>query len=104
MVLLSLKITVTRAEMAAFLCRVEDKLNTTVDNVVKGKVTNVTGVNVTIDGVDGKSYNLFATTNSILYNKSSQKIGVTGLAIGDSVYAVYKKQFAELSGSAQRRI
>ncbi len=84
------KNTVTRAEMAAFLCRVEDKLNTTVDNVVKGKVTNVTGVNVTIDGVDGKSYNLFATTNSILYNKSSQKIGVTGLAIGDSVYAVYK--------------
>ena len=33
------KNTVTRAEMAAFLCRVEDKINGTSDNVIKGKVT-----------------------------------------------------------------
>ena len=84
------KNTVTRAEMAAFLCRVEDKLNANIENVVKGTVNNVSGVNVGITGTDGKNYNLYATTNSVLYNKSSQKIGVTGLAVGDSVYAVYK--------------
>ena len=84
------KNTVTRAEMAAFLCRVEDKINGTSDNVIKGKVTTVSGVNVGIDGTDGKSYKLYATTNSILYNKSGKKIGVTDLTIGDSVYVVYK--------------
>ena len=84
------KNTVTRAELAAFLCRVEDKLNANLDNVVKGKVTAVSGVNVSIAGTDGKTYSLYATTNSVLYNKSCQKIGVTGLAVGDSVYAVYK--------------
>lgn len=84
------KNTVTRAEMAAFLCRVEDKLAADTDNVVRGKVTAVSGVNVTIAGTDGKSYSLYATTNSVLYDKSCKKIGVTDLAVGDSVYAVYK--------------
>ena len=84
------KNTVTRAEMAAFLCRVEDKLAADTENVVRGKVTAVSGVNVTIAGTDGKSYSLYATTNSVLYDKSCKKIGVTGLAVGDSVYAVYK--------------
>lgn len=84
------KNTVTRAEMAAFLCRVEDKLAADTENVVRGEVTAVSGVNVTIAGTDGKSYNLYATTNSILYSESSEKIGVTDLAVGDSVYAVYK--------------
>lgn len=45
---------------------------------------------MSIAGTDGKTYSLYATTNSVLYNKSCQKIGVTGLAVGDSVYAVYK--------------
>ncbi len=84
------KNTVTRAEMAAFLCRVEDKLAADTENVVRGKVTAVSGVNVTIAGTDGKSYSLYATTNSVLYDKSCKKVGVTDLAVGDSVYAVYK--------------
>lgn len=84
------KNTVTRAEMAAFLCRVEDKLNNDADNVLRGKVTSVSGVNVNISATDGKSYNLYATTNSVLYNKAGQKIGVTGLAVDDNVYVVYK--------------
>jgi len=84
------KNTVTRAEMAAFLCRVEDKLNTTASNVIKGKVSTIDKVNVNIAATDGKSYSLYATTNSILYNKSGKKIGVTDLAVGDSVYVVYK--------------
>lgn len=84
------KNTVTRAEMAAFLCRVEDKLGSDAENVLRGKVTAVSGVNVTIAGTDGSSHSLYATTNSILYDKSCKKIGVTGVAVGDSVYAVYK--------------
>ena len=55
--------------MAAFLCRVEDKLAADTENVVRGKVTAVSGVNVTIAGTDGKSYSLYATTNSVLYDK-----------------------------------
>lgn len=84
------KNSVTRAEMAAFFCRVEDKLDSNVNNVIRGKVTAVSGVNVNISGTDGKDYNLYATTNSILYDKSGQKIGVTGLKVDDSVYVVYK--------------
>ena len=84
------KNTVTRAEMAAFMCRVEDKLNANIANVVRGEITAVNGVTITIDGTDGKTYTLYATTTSVLYNKNSQKIGVTGLAVGDPVYAVYK--------------
>ncbi len=82
--------TVTRAEMAAFMCRVEDKLNNDLPNVVRGEVTAVSGVTVTVAGTDGKTYTLYATTNSVLYNESAQKIGVTGLEVGDSVYVVYK--------------
>lgn len=82
--------TVTRAEMAAFLCRTEDKLNTELTNVIRGEVTAVNGVNVTIAGTDGKSHSLYATTNTILYNKQAQKIGVTDLSVGESVYVVYK--------------
>lgn len=84
------KNTVTRAEMAAFMCRVEDKRNAAVANVVRGTISAVNGVTVTIDGTDGKTYTLYATTTSVLYNKNSQKIGVTGLAVGDPVYVVYK--------------
>ena len=84
------KNTVTRAEMAAFMCRVEDKLNADLNNVVRGEVTAVNGVNVTIKGNDGKTYSLYATTNTVLYSSQAQKMGVTGLKVGDSVYAVYK--------------
>ena len=84
------KNTVTRAEMAAFMCRVEDKLNADLNNVVRGEVTAVNGVNVTIKGNDGKTYSLYATTNTVLYSSQAQKMGVTELKVGDSVYAVYK--------------
>ncbi|MBQ1187842.1 MAG: S-layer homology domain-containing protein, partial [Peptococcaceae bacterium] len=84
------KNTVTRAEMAAFMCRVEDKLNKDLNNVVRGEVTAVNGVNVTISGNDGKSYSLYATTNSVLFSSQAKQMGVTGLKEGDSVYAVYK--------------
>ncbi len=84
------KNTVTRAEMVAFLCRVEDKLGVSGENVVNGKVTAISGVNVTIAGNDGKSYSLYATTNSVLYDKNAKKIGVTDLAVDDPVYAVYR--------------
>lgn len=84
------KNTVTRAEMSAFLCRVEDKLNADLNNVVRGEVTSVTGVNVNVAGTDGKSYSLYATTNSVLYSNVSKKMGVNELEVGDSVYVVYK--------------
>ena len=51
---------------------------------------NVNLQKVTINGTDGKTYGLNASTTSTLYNKSGQKIGVTDLAVGDTVYAVYK--------------
>ena len=84
------KNTVTRAELAAFLCRVENQLTTTAADVVRGEVTAISGVKVTIAGTDGKTYGLNAATTSILYDKSGQKIGVTELAVGDTVYVVYK--------------
>ena len=82
--------TVSRAEMAAFMCRVEDKLNTDLNNVVRGEVTGVNGVNVTIKGNDGNTYSLYATTSTVLYSSQAKKMGVTDLEIGDAVYAVYK--------------
>lgn len=84
------KNTVTRAELAAFLCRVENKLEQTASNVVRGEVTAISGVNVSIKATDGKVYNLYATTTSTLYDKTASKIGVTELQVGDSVYVVYK--------------
>lgn len=84
------KNTVTRAELAAFLCRVENQLATTASNVVRGEVSAVSGVKVTIDAVDGKTYSLYATTTTTLYSATGQKIGVTELQVGDGVYAVYK--------------
>ena len=84
------KNTVTRAELAAFLCRVENQLTTVPSNAVRGEITAISGVKVTINGTDGKTYGLNASTTSTLYNKSGQKIGVTDLAVGDTVYAVYK--------------
>lgn len=84
------KNTVTRAEMAAFLCRVEDKLNADLSNVVRGEVTSVNGVNVVIKGDDGKNHSLYATTNSVLFSKQAKQMGVTELNTGDNVYAVYK--------------
>ena len=82
--------TVSRAEMAAFMCRVEDKLNADLNNVVRGEVTGVNGVNVTIKGNDGNTYSLYATTSTVLYSSQAKKMGVTDLEIGDAVYAVYK--------------
>ncbi|MBR2009454.1 MAG: S-layer homology domain-containing protein [Peptococcaceae bacterium] len=84
------KNTVTRAELAVMLSRVENQLEKTAANVVRGEVTAISGVKVTIAGADGKSYGLNAATTSTLYNKAGKKIGVTDLAIGDTVYAVYK--------------
>ena len=84
------KNTVTRAELAAFLCRVENQLTTVPSNAVRGEITAISGVKVTINGTDGKTYGLNASTTSTLYNKSGQKVGVTDLAVGDTVYAVYK--------------
>ncbi|MBQ2004448.1 MAG: S-layer homology domain-containing protein, partial [Peptococcaceae bacterium] len=84
------KNTVTRAELASFLCRVENQLTTVPSNAVRGEITAISGVKVTINGTDGKTYGLNASTTSTLYNKSGQKIGVTDLAVGDTVYAVYK--------------
>ena len=84
------KNTVTRAEMAAFLCRVEDKLNADLSNVVRGEVTAVNNVNVKISGSDGKNYNLYATTNTVLFSSQAKPMGVIDLEVGDHVYAVYK--------------
>ena len=84
------KNTVTRAELAAFLCRVENQLTTVPSNAVRGEITAISGVKVTINGTDGKTYGLNAATTSTLYNKSGQKIGVTDLVVGDTVYVVYK--------------
>ena len=80
------KNTVTRAELAAFLCRVENQLTVTASNVVRGEITAISGVKVTVEGTDG----LYATTTSTLYNANGQKIGVTDLKVGDLVYVVYK--------------
>lgn len=84
------KNTVTRAELAAFLCRVENQLDTTAENVVRGDVSAISGVKVTVAGDDGKTYNLYATTTSTLYDENGKKIGVTDLTVGDNVYIVYK--------------
>lgn len=84
------KNTVTRAELAAFLCRVENQLEKTASNVVRGEVTAVSGVKVTINATDGKTYNLYATTTSTLYDKTASKVGVTEIKAGDTVYVVYK--------------
>jgi len=81
---------VTRAELAAFLCRVENQLDTVSGNVVRGEVTAVSGVKVTLNGEDGKAYSLYATTTSTLYDENGKKIGVTNLKAGDKVYIVYK--------------
>ena len=84
------KNTVNRAELAAFLCRVENQLEKTAANVVRGEVTAVSGVKVTVDGNDDKTYSLYATTTSNLYDTAGKKIGVTELKAGDTVYIVYK--------------
>lgn len=84
------KNTVTRAELAAFLCRVENQLSTVANNAVRGEVTAVSGVKVTVAGSDSKTYELYATTTSTLYNEVGNKIGVTDLSKGDKVYIVYK--------------
>ncbi len=84
------KNTVTRAEMSAFLCRVEDQLNSDLDNVVRGTVTGVSGVNVTIADANDETKSLYATNNSVLYSNQAKKINVADLEVGDYVYVVYK--------------
>lgn len=84
------KNTVTRAELAAFLCRVENQLKTTASNVVRGEITAISNVKVTINGSDGKTYDVYAVTTSTLYDKAGKKIGVIDLKVGDYVYVVYE--------------
>lgn len=80
--------TVSRAELAAFLCRVENQLGTIPANVVVGKVAGVKGVQIEVAGSDGKNYSLKADVNSKIYSVEGKKMGVSGLKVGNPVYAV----------------
>ena len=82
--------TVTRAELSAFLCRVENQLGIVPKGVILGKVSMINGVQIGINGSDGKAYTIKADVNSKLYSISGKKIGVTGLKIGNPVYVVCK--------------
>ena len=84
------KKTVTRAEMVCFLARAENQMQVKADNLVIGKVQKVNGVNIVLVGNDGISHNLYATTNSRMYNASGQSIGVSGITVGSEVYAITK--------------
>ncbi len=81
---------VKRSELAAFLCRAENQRDEVANNVVRGEVAAISGVKVTVDGSDNKTYSLYATTTSNLYDENGNKIGVTELSAGDKVYVVYK--------------
>ncbi len=81
---------VKRSELATFLIRVENLRDQVGSNVVRGEVASVSGVKVTVNGSDSKTYSLYATTTSNLYDENGKKIGVTELSTGDKVYVVYK--------------
>lgn len=83
------KNTVTRAEMVTFLTKAENRMEVTASNVIIGEIASISGVNVGITATNGSMYNLYATTNSTLYDAAGNKIGVTGLKVGDKIYAIY---------------
>lgn len=82
---------VTRAEMAAFLSRAEDKMTTVAaDNLVIGTIASVDGINVGVTKADGTTANFYVVpNNSVLYNLAGTKIQVSDLKVGDPVYVLF---------------
>ena len=82
---------VTRAEMAAFLSRAEDKMSAiAADNLIIGTVLSVDGINVSITKTDGTTANFYVVpNNSALYSLTGSKIEVSALKVGDPVYVLY---------------
>lgn len=82
---------VTRAEMAAFLSRAEDKMTAvSADNLAIGTVASVSGINLGITKTDGTSLNVYVVpSTSALYSLSGSKIDISALNVGDPVYALY---------------
>ena len=79
---------VTRAEMAAFLTRIQNIIGVKADNVIFGDVTAVNGVSITIsDGTTSKV--VYAVDNSNLFDKSAKAIKASDLPVGSYVMAVY---------------
>ncbi len=79
---------VTRAEMAAFLTRVQMISGVKSDNVIAGEITALNGVSITIsDGTNSKV--VYAVDNSHMYNLTGSSIKAADLAIGNYVVAIY---------------
>lgn len=101
------KKTVSRAEMVTFLVRAENQLQVKADNLIIGTVEKVNGVNIVLMDNDGISHNLYATTNSKMYNASGQSISVSGITAGSQVYAVTKNallNYLELSDGSMGQL
>ena len=79
---------VTRAEMAAFLTRVQTINGIKYDSVIAGEITALNGVSITIAN-STTSKVVYAVDNSQMFNKSGSKIKAADLKIGDYVLAIY---------------
>lgn len=78
---------VTRAQMVAFLSRGEAYLDVKAANVVIGKITEITGTNVSVLSDDGIEYTLICNISTNLYGDNGE-IWVTDLNINDRVYLI----------------
>ena len=79
---------VTRAEMAAFLTRIQNIIGVKADNVIFGDITAINGVSITIsDGTTSKV--VYAVDNSHLFDLSAKAIEASDLTVGSYVMAVY---------------
>lgn len=79
---------VTRAEMAAFLTRVQALNGIKSSNVISGEITAINGVSITIsDGSTSKV--VYAVDNSYLFNLNGGAIKAADLAVGNYVLAIY---------------
>jgi len=75
---------VSRAELAAFLTRAENKMTIKADNLIIGKITGINGVGITVS-----DRTVYATTNAMLFDKDGNEITTSSLKVDDTVYLVY---------------
>lgn len=86
---------VTRAEMVAFLSRIEDDLENKSPYVLVGEVTKIEGNEITVLAEDKKTYKLTYDAKSNVYDKKGKLIPAADVEVGDYLYAIAKNNQIE---------